>query len=96
MESLGEYRRSQVRHDYEVARYQAVAIINYTSTILDKRIEDVTKVFPFPWDEDYRPREQTQEEMRGHVMALALKLGAKEGGRKPGDPPSVLAPQNRQ
>ncbi len=92
MKSLGDSRREMVRQHYEIARFEAGTIINYTSTILQHRISDFRKIAPFPWDEkDELPEAQTQEQLLKAGMRIASAFGAKHSDRKPGDPPTVLA-----
>ena len=60
------------------------------------RIEDERKFSPFSWDEEVLPTSkepQTQEQLTKAVMSLARAYGAKEGTRKPDDPPTILAPK---
>jgi hypothetical protein len=83
-------------HNYEVARYNAVAIINYTSTIIKERISDSRKHFPLPGDEKIISKPQTQEELGKAILNIASAFGAKQSNRKPGDPPTVLARQHRK
>lgn len=90
VQSKGELRRSKAEHDYEVARYLAVGIINLTSTILKKRIDDPLETFPLPWDKK-RSKIQTVEEMKKSAMAVVAAFGGSPGTRKPGDPPTNLA-----
>lgn len=81
---------------YEVARYEATLIINYTSTILKQRIDDQRKAFPFPWEKEQMALPQTQEELLKQGKALARAFGAVESGRPPGSPPMHLAPKFRK
>lgn len=92
VQSTGELRRARAEHDYEVARYTAVGIINLTSTILKQRIEDPMEVFPLPWDKK-RVKMQTVEEMKQSAMAVVAAFGGIQSDRKPGDPPTKLAKQ---
>jgi hypothetical protein len=92
VQSTGELRRAQAEHDYEVARYTAVGIINLTSTILKERIKDPMEVFPLPWDKK-RSQKQSVEEMKKSAMAVVVAFGGVHSDRKPGDPPTKLAKQ---
>lgn len=91
MNAFGEVKMMESRNRFEVARYNAVAIINYTSTILKERIKDERKVFPLPWDAPIAPEEQSPEQLLEAGKHIARAFKAVEGGRKPGDPPTVLA-----
>jgi len=96
MEIVAERQSSQARQQFEVARYTAVAIINYTSTILKDRIKDPRRVLPLPWDEKSISKPQTQEELNKSLVAMAKAFGAVHSDRKPGDPPTVLARKFRK
>ena len=92
VKSTGELRRARAEHDYEVARYTAVGIINLTSTILKERIQDPLKTFPLPWDKKISQK-QSIEEMKQSAMAVVAAFGGIQSDRKPGDPPTKLAKQ---
>lgn len=95
VQSTGELRRAQGEHDYEVARYMAVGIINLTSTVLKERITDPLETFPLPWD---NPKSQTQsvQEMKKSAMAIVATFGGVPENKGPDDPPRVLAKIHRK
>jgi hypothetical protein len=95
VQSTGELRRAQAEHDYEVARYTAVGVINLTSTILKERITDPQAVFPLPWDKK-KSKEQSVEEMKKSAMALVAAFGGVIANKGPDDPPRVLAKTHRK
>lgn len=95
VKSKGELRRAEAEHDYEVARYTAVGIINLTSTILKERITDAHAVFPLPWDVK-REKAQTVEEMKKSAMAVVAAFGGVVADKGPDDPPRVLAKIHRK
>jgi len=62
------------QHRYEVARYQAVSIINLTSTVLKKQITDARELTRFPWEE--KVVAQSPDQIKHAVMAIASRYGA--------------------
>lgn len=88
--TITELREKQGQHDYEVARFTAVNIINLTSTILKEQITDPRKLVKFPWEAEI---EQTVDEMKNRAMAMARAFGAVVTDKSPDDPPRILAPK---
>lgn len=95
IQSRGELQRLQNQHDYEVARYHAIAVINMTSTILKERIQDPKKTLPLPWDTK-EEKTQSIEEMKKAAEALVLAFGGVHVDKGPDDPPRELAPKFRK
>ena len=95
IQSKGELQRMQNQHDYEVARYHAIAVINMTSTILKDRIRDPKEVLPLPWDVKVQ-KKQTIEEMKKAAQALVAAFGGVKADKGPDDPPRILAPKFRK
>ena len=93
IKAVNEKEKLERHHQYQVARYTAVSIINMTSTILKKQITDPRELTQFPWEDNIK--EQTDEQLQGAVRAMALKLGASTRVKEnPNDPPLHLAPQH--
>ena len=85
VQTTGEIRRVLSQHDYEVARYMAVGIINLTSTILKERIKDPKEAFPLPWD--VKTETQSTDDMLKQAKAMATAFGAVHSDKHPDDPP---------
>ena len=77
VKAKSEDKKADIIEAYEVARFQAMLVINYTSTILKKPIEKPQDLTLFTWEEHPNMKKQSQEEMKRAVQKIALMLGTK-------------------
>ena len=91
-----EYERRRVQELYEIARMQAVWLINVQPQIKPKlqRYDDLAK---FPWEKEaISDVKQDTLAMKAAIMSIAGAHKAGVGTRHPDDPPTVLAPKHRK
>lgn len=93
--SVGDFRRAQSQHQYEVARYQAFTIINLTSTILKDRFKDPRELGRFVWEPEI-DEVQSVDTLKQNAMIMARALGSVVVDKGPDDPPRVLARKFRK
>ena len=99
-ELLKSEKEYEMRQRFEVARLEAVLIINNQ---LGRRaadfISDVRLVHKFGWEEEEKEGKdsvQSDEEMLRSAKRLALQMGSNVVAKGPDDPPANLAKQFRK
>jgi len=90
-----EHRRNQSRELYNIARLQAVLIINFSGNIKHP-ITDPMMLVRFDWETKSKEQKQTVEEMKSAIFTIASRHNAKENTRKPGDPPTNWKPKQKK
>lgn len=91
-----DVRIAEFRERYEVARFQAVLIINF-SPRLKKHIDDPRKLVPFAWEEGIVVKKQSMEEMKLAIQSVVGPNVVRKTGKKhPDAPPTYLARKNKK
>lgn len=95
--AVGEARMAQVQVDYEISRYNALLVINNTSTILKERYKDPRELSKFTWEKDVQQIAQTPEQLQKAIMGIASAFKANTRVKEDMDgPPLHLVAKNRK
>jgi len=91
-----EYERRRVQELYEIARMQAVWLINVQPQVQPK-LARYDALARFPWEKEaISDVKQDTAEMKAAMMSIAGAHKAGRGTRHPDDPPTILAPINKK
>lgn len=91
-----DFERRRVQELYEIARMQAVWLINVQPQIKPK-LQEFTDLGRFPWEtKAISDVKQSTNEMKAAMMSIAGAHKAGHGNRHPDDPPTILAPKYKK
>ena len=77
LKTTREFRRAASKEAYEIAREQAVWIINYTSTRLKDPFKSPTDMVKFVWENEPNKEKQSVDDMKRAITRIALMIGTK-------------------
>lgn len=94
MKAVGDYRQARSREAYEIARFQAVLIVN--PTLGKRQIKKVEDYVRFAWEEKKVGEKQSVEEMKSVLFSIAAGAKRRETIKQREAPPVRLATKQRK